>query len=111
MVKNVFYKAKDEGTDLFKSLMIYYNTPLTTNLQCSMEILQSRTARSQLPMSNAARKQLGLQTDQLRTKSKNEHLPSHDLCVGQNDMMQEPTSKRWYPVVITSFCQDPEAIK
>ena len=44
-------------------------------------------------MSNAARKQLGLQTDQLRTKSKSEHLPSHDLCVGQNVMMQNLPAK------------------
>ena len=59
IVKNLFYKAKEEGTDLFKSLMIYHNTPLISNLQSPMQIPQSRTARSQLPMSNAMRKQLG----------------------------------------------------
>ena len=48
------------GKDPFKSLMIYHNTPLTSSLQCLMQILQSRTGRSDLPMSNAARKQLGL---------------------------------------------------
>ena len=62
-------------------------------------------------MSNAARKQLGLQTDQLRAKSKNEHLPSCDLYVGQNIMVQEPTRKRWYPAVITSLCQEPRNYK
>ena len=110
-VKNLFYKAKDEGRDLFKSLMTYCNTPLTSNLQSPMQILQSRTARSQLSMSNAPRKQLGLQKDQLRARSKNEHLPSHDLCVGQKAIVQEPTSKRWYPVIITSLCQEPRSYK
>ena len=28
IVKNLFYKAKDEGTDIYKCLMIYCNTPL-----------------------------------------------------------------------------------
>ena len=111
MVKNLFYKVKDEGTDLFKSLMIYHNTPLTSNLKSPMQIVWSRTARSQLPMSNAARKQLGLQTDQQRAKSTNEHLPSHDLCVGQNVMVQCPTSKRWYPLVFTRLCQEPRSYK
>ena len=80
--KEPVYKAKDEGTDLFKSVMIHCNTTLTSNLQSPMLILQSRTARSQLPISNAARKELGLHRDQLRAKSKNEHFTSHDLHVG-----------------------------
>ena len=29
IVKNLFYKAKEEGTDLYKNLMIYRNTPLS----------------------------------------------------------------------------------
>ena len=29
IVKNLFYKAKEEGTDLYKSLMIYRKTPLS----------------------------------------------------------------------------------
>ena len=52
IVKNLFQKAKEEG--------IYCNTPLSSSLQFPMQILQSRSARSDLPMSNAARKQLGL---------------------------------------------------
>ena len=58
IVKNLFYKAKEEGTDLHTSLMIYCNTPLSSNLQSLMQMLQSRTTRSQPPMSNAARRQL-----------------------------------------------------
>ena len=32
IVKNLFYKAQEEGTDLYKSLMIYRNTPLSNTL-------------------------------------------------------------------------------
>ena len=75
IVKNLFYKAKEEGTDLHKSLMIYHYTPPSNNLQSLMQMLQSRSTRSQLPMSNTARRQLGLSSQQLRIKTKNDHLP------------------------------------
>ena len=109
IVKNLSHKARKEGTDLHKALMIYRNTPLSSNLQSPMQMLQSRTVRSQLPMSNAARQQFGLQAEKLRIKRKNEHLPLHDLCLGQNVMMQDPTSKRWSPVVITKLCKEPRS--
>ena len=83
IVKNLFHKAREEGTDLHKALMIYRNTPLSSNLQSPIQMLQSRTVRSQLAMSNAERQQLGLQRERLKIKIKNEHLPSHDLCLGQ----------------------------
>ena len=73
--------------------MIYHSTPLSGSLQSLMQILQSRCSRSDLPMSNAARQQLGLQPERLRTVYKNEHLPSHDLHVGQDVMYQDVTSK------------------
>ena len=38
IVKNLFYKANEEGKDLFKGLMIYPNTPLTSSLQSPMQI-------------------------------------------------------------------------
>ena len=69
-VKSLFYKAREEGADLYRALMIYQNTPLTSNMQSPMQILQNRTARSQLPMSNSARRQLGLETEKLRIKTK-----------------------------------------
>ena len=67
-VKNVFYEANEEGADLYKALMIYCNTPLTSNLQSPMQILQNRVARSQLPMSNSASRQLGLEAEKVRPK-------------------------------------------
>ena len=107
IVKNLFYKAKEEGRDLYKCLMVYCNTPLSSNLQLPMQILTSRSARSNLPMSNAARKQKGLDCEQLRTKPKYEHMPSHDLCLNQVVMYQDPNDKSWYPATITRLCQEP----
>ena len=66
-MKSLFYKAKEEGKDLFKCLMIYHNIPLSGGLQSPMQILQSRCTRSGLPMSNTARNQLGLQPEKVRT--------------------------------------------
>ena len=82
IVKNLFYKAEEEGTHLHKSLMIYRNTPLSHKLQSPMRILQSRTARTQLPMSSAARIQHRLGSEQLRVNNRNEHLPTHDYHIG-----------------------------
>ena len=39
IIKNLFYKAKEEGQDLHKCLMIYRNTPLSSHLQLPMQIL------------------------------------------------------------------------
>ena len=111
IVKNVFYKAREEGIDLHKSWIIYHNTPLTSNLQSPMQMLQNRSARSQLPVSNVARRQLGLSPQQFRVETKNEYLPSHDLCIGQDVMYQHPIKKRWFPVVITSRCKKPRSYK
>ena len=91
----------------FKCFMIYLNTPLTSSLPSPMQTLQSRSARSDLPMSNVARKQLGLDPGQLSNKYKNDHLPLHDLHLGQNVMLKDTTSKQWLPATITSLCLEP----
>ena len=103
------HNTREEGVDLYKALMIYHNTPLTSNMQYPMQILQNRAARSQLPMSNSARRQLGLEMEKLRIKMKNENLPSHDLNLGQDVMMQDHASKRWSSVVITRLCKEPRS--
>ena len=108
-MKILFYKATEEGADLYKAMMIYCNTPLTSNLQSLMQILQNRTTRSQLPMSNSVRRQLGLEAEKLRIKTKNENLPSHDLHLGQDVMIQDPASKRWSPAVIQQLCKEPRS--
>ena len=94
IVKSLFHRAKEEGKALFKCLMIYLNTPLTGSLQSLLQVLQSRSTRFDLPMSNAARKQHGLHSEDLRNTSKHEHLPSHDFHVGPDVMfkMQQASS-------------------
>ena len=91
--------------------MIYRNIPLSSQLQSPMQILQSQIPRSQLPLSCAARKQHGLGPEQLRAKSENEQLPTHNLHIGQSVMYQDPVTKRWYPATITSLCQEPRSYK
>ena len=58
-------------------------------------------------MSNSARRQPGLEAEKLRTTTKNDNLPLHDLYLGQDVMMQDPTSKTWSPAVITRLCKEP----
>ena len=94
IVKNLYYKVKEEGKDLFKCLMVYHNTPLSNSLCSPMQILTNRSARSSLPMPYAARKQKGLDYEDLRSHCKNEHLPLHDLHLNQVVMYQDPISKR-----------------
>ena len=110
-VKNLFCKAREEGADLYKALMIYCNMPLTSNLQSPMQILQNRVARSQLPMSNSARRQLGMEVEKVRTKIKNDNLSLHNLYLGQDIMMQDPTGQRWSPAVITRLCKEPRSFQ
>ena len=68
--------------------MIYCNTPLTSSLNSLVKILQSRSTRSDLPMSNEAKQQFGLQSEDLRKADKHEYLPTHDYHVGQDVMFQ-----------------------
>ena len=64
IVKNLFIKAHEEGTNYQKALMIYRNTPLYDRLLSPMQILQGRAARSDLPMSYAAKVKFGLASGQ-----------------------------------------------
>ena len=109
IIKNLFHKVKEEGQDLHKCLMTYRNTPLSSQLQLLMQILSSRATRSTLPLSNAAKKQMGLHSEELRVTQKNQHLPTHDLCIDQTIMYQDPTNKKWYPAKITKLCDEPRS--
>ena len=73
--------------------MIYHNNALTGIMKSPMQILQGGNARSDLPMSNAARKQLGIQPEVVRNNDKHAVLPMHDLHVGQDVMYHDSTSK------------------
>ena len=111
IVKSLLYKTKEEGKDFYKCLMINYNNPLTGGLQSPMQILQGKNAGSDLPMSNATRKQLGIQPEVIRNSDKHAVLPMHDLHVGQQVIYQNSASKCWYPAVIDSLCPDPRSYK
>ena len=111
IVKNLFHRATEEGKDTFKCLMIYCNTSLSSSLQSPMQILWSRSAGSDLPMFNAAKKQLGFDSEQLRIKYKNKHLPLHDLHLGQDVIFQDSASKWWFPATITNLCSESRSYK
>ena len=89
--------------------MTYRNTPLSSHLQSPMQILSSRVTRSTLPLSNAVKKQMGLPSEDLRMNQKNQHLPTHDLCLDQAVMYQDTMNKKWYPAKITKLCDEPRS--
>ena len=107
IMKNLFYKAQEEGVNINKYLMIYCNTPLASTSKSPMEMLQQRLARSQLLMSNVARRRSGIAAEQ--QPSKNQHLPTHGFHIGQDVMLQSPITKRWFPVKIKALCQEPRS--
>ena len=109
IVKNVFHKAKGEGQDLYKFLMIYRNTPLSSTLQSPVQMLSNRITRSNLPLSNAAKLQMGLCINHPTTDQKDQHLPMHDLCINQTVMYQDTTTNKWYPVTIVKWCEEPRS--
>ena len=76
-----------------------------------MQIMQSQTVRTQLLMSNVARIQQGLGSEQLRVSNKNEHLPTHDFHIGQSIMYLNLVNRRWYPTTITSHAKDLEVTR
>ena len=62
-------------------------------------------------MSNAARKQLGLDSELLRNKQKNEHLPSHVLHLGQDVMLQDTTSKQCFQLLLQACAHNQEVTR
>ena len=76
-----------------------------------MQILQGTNVRSDLPMSNAARKQLGIQPEIVRTTDKHAVLPTNDIHVDQQVMYQDSKRKHWYPAVIGSLCPELRSYK
>ena len=97
-MKSLFCKAKEEGKDFYKCLIIHCIIPLTSNMQSPMQILQGRNARSDLPMSNVARKQLGIQPEEIGNSDK-------------YAVLHNSASKHWYPAVIDSFCPELRSYK
>ena len=106
IIKNLFYKAKEEGQSPYTALMVYRNTPLNGTLQSPMQILQGRQTCTDLPLSHAAKVQMGINhapkptAEILCVKDKLLSSPTHDIPIGQNVMYKEPNDKRWYPATV-----------
>ena len=88
--------------------MIYCNTPLANMARSPTQMLQQRSTRSKLPMSNTVRRELGVAAEQT-TATKNQHLPLHDLHIGQEVMCQDFVTKRWFPTTIKGLCPEPRS--
>ena len=43
------------------------------------------------------------------TTNKNQHLPLHNLHIGQEVMYQDSVTKRWFLATIKAFCPDPRS--
>ena len=102
IVKNLFIKAYEEGTDYHKALMIYRNTPLDDNLLSPMQLLQARAARSNLPMSYAAKVKYGIASCRslpppVQRQDKNKRALTLDYKLNQDVMYLGPISKKWFP--------------
>ena len=88
--------------------MIYHNMPSASTSKSTLQMLQQRSARLQLPMSNTARRQLGIAGEQ-PSSNKNQHLPAHNFHIGQEVMCQSPITKRWFPATIKTLCPEPRS--
>ena len=91
--------------------MIYCITPPYRQYVITYVDSPGRNARSDLSMSNAPRKQLGIQPEEVRNSDKHVVLPMHNLHVDQQVMYQYYTSKCWYPTVFDSLCPEPGSYK
>ena len=71
-----------------------------------MHILQGRYAHTDLPLSHAAKVQMGINhapwptAEILHVKDKLLSWPTHDILIGHNIMYREPNDKRWYPAIV-----------
>ena len=106
IIKNLIFKAKEEGQSQYTALMVYRNTPLNGTLQLPMQILQGGQACTDLPLWHAAKVQMGINhatwptAEILHVKDKSLSSPTHDIPIGQNVMYREPNDKRWYPTTV-----------
>ena len=106
IIKNLFHKAKEEGLSPYTALMVYRNIPLNGTLQSPMQILQGRQAHTDLPLSYAAKVQMGINHAPVPTavilcvRVKLLSSPTYDIPVSQNLMYREPNDKRWYPATV-----------
>ena len=118
LLRKMFRLLKACSTKLRRKAKIFLQVsydipqyPLTGTMSSPLQILQGTNSRSDMPMSNAAMKQLGIQPEVIRNIDKHAVLPLHDLHIGQQVMYQDSTNKHWYPAVIDSLCPELRSYK
>ena len=100
IMKNLFYKAKEEGQSPYRALMVYRNIPLCGSLQLPMKILQGRQGGTDLPLSHATKVKMAINHTPRSTAEilhlKDNHYPcTHMIYLLVN------ISCWWYPANIT----------
>ena len=100
IIKNLFYKTKEEGQSPYTALMVDRNTPLGGSLQSPMQILQGRQVCTDFSLSHAAKVKMGINHTPRPTpeipciKDKSLSTKTHDIPVGQHVMYREPHDRR-----------------
>ena len=90
IMKNLFYKAKEEGADIDKYLMIYHNTLRPTHRSPRCRCCNRHRPDHSYPCPYVARRRLGIVAEQEQQPHQNQHLPLHDFHIGQDVMCQSP---------------------
>ena len=106
LLRKLFHRAKEEGQSPYTALMVYRNTPINGTLQSPMQILQGRQACTDLPLSHAAKLQIGINhapqptAEILHVKDTLLSSPTHNIPIRQSVMYRKPNDKRWYPATV-----------
>ena len=111
IIKQLFLKAREEGKDPADALHTYRSTPLVSKTPSLMVILMGRLPCTNLPMSHAAKAEIGHlpPPETVRAKSKVNDVKHHELHLNQPVMHQDVKDKHWYPAKIIQLCSQPRS--
>ena len=83
-------------------------TPLANMAKSPMQMLQQRSARSQLPMLNVACRQLGVVLNKQQQQKTN--IYHHMIYILDKKVMcQDFGTNRWFPTTIKALCPEPRS--
>ena len=106
IVKNLFYKSQEEGDRSIQKLDDLQKHPTIKPVTITYAVSTFTNCKVITPYVQCSQKTTWAGPEQLRVKSKNEQLPTHDLHIGQSLMYQDPVTKRWHPATIASLYQE-----
>ena len=113
VVRKLMSMTAHHITDHIKQIFAEYGRPdtlVSDNGPCyTNETTKEPIFQIYLLLSNAAKWQMGLHSEDPRVNQKNQHLPTHDLCLDQTVMYQDATNMKWYPAKITKLCDKPRS--